>query len=117
MLLVDEAETITATFHPLTYTVTVTVTGGDGSSLGGHILMEPAGPYYYGQDVTLSAIPNAGYGFIGWDINTDLSEGSKTRWPDRVITITVTDDKQLTANFVTDPKIYLPIISAGRPTR
>ncbi len=111
-LLIDETETVTATFHQLTYTVTVGLVGGQGASQGGQVKIEPEGPYVYGQQVTLTAIPDANYTFLGWDILPTASS-VRSRLPDRVITITVTDNEDLIANFEAVQRIYLPFISSN----
>ena len=73
---------VTANFEPISYTLTVdSGSGGAVSSSGG--------VYDYGTQVTLSAIPDSGYGFVNW------SNGST----EQNITVTISENTTLTANF------------------
>ena len=76
--------TYTATFTQDTYTITTNVTpAGAGTVTGG------GNSYHYGQEVTLTATPNANYEFAGWqDGETDNPR-----------TITVTGNATYTATF------------------
>ena len=51
---------VTATFTRIEYTLTVYATSG------GSVSLNNTGPYYYGDVVKLTAIPNAGWYFISW---------------------------------------------------
>lgn len=114
-LLIDETEMVTATFRQLTYTLTVARVSGQAGVFGGEVIIEPEGPYRYGQEVTLTAIPDADYTFLGWDL-LPATSGAKSRLPDRVITITVTNNEELIANFEAVQRIYLPFISSSHST-
>src|SRR3990172_12519814 len=53
---------VNATFVQNQYSLTVTVT----PSAGGSVTPDLAGPYHYGDVVTLTEAPNNGYSFSGW---------------------------------------------------
>lgn len=113
VLLIDNSKTVTATFQQLTYTLTIAVVGESGAQ-GGHVTVDPAGPYLYGQTVTLTAIPDQGYTFAGWDVGATAAQETKDRLPDPTIQVEVTGNEQYTANFAIAQKLYLPIISSAR---
>jgi hypothetical protein len=60
-LTMDANKTVTATFVPLTYTLTVTTQGG-----GSVALSPPGGSYLPGTLVTATAVPNRNHEFVGW---------------------------------------------------
>ena len=67
---------------------TVTVT----ASRGGSVTLSPAGPSYpMGTQVTLTAVPEAGFGFTGWS-----GDASGTTDP---LTVTVNQSLTINANF------------------
>lgn len=74
------------------YTVTVK------SNPSGACSSTGAGLYYYDTSATLTLSVNAGYTFTGW---SDGLEGTNT-----TRTITVTEDKELVANFTVDDPDY-----------
>jgi uncharacterized repeat protein (TIGR02543 family) len=95
------------------YTVTINTTGllheltvntvGQGS-----VTLDPAGGSYpYGTEVTLTAVPDAGWQFDGW--SGDLSGTTNPA------TITMDDDKTVTATFseVTVPQYTLTVNTVG----
>ncbi|MFW6219099.1 MAG: InlB B-repeat-containing protein, partial [Bacteroidota bacterium] len=69
------------------------------SSQNGTVELSPSGgKYLEGTEVTLTAVPDEGYEFDGWDGNSTSSDSS--------ITITMDGDKSLTANFSTVNSIH-----------
>jgi hypothetical protein len=67
---------VLAIFHPVTethpYTLRVTIVGD------GQVITHPPGPYTSGQPVTVTAVPAAGWGFVGWQGDAHGAEISKT---------------------------------------
>ncbi len=110
-LLIDGTKSITATFEELTYTLQINLNGGQGDAVGGTVEVAPPGPYRYGQVVTLTAIPAAGYSFVGWDINGVAPQ--TVRVPVLRIDREITENLTVIANFTATPKIYLPLITSG----
>jgi uncharacterized repeat protein (TIGR02543 family) len=86
---IDANPQVTATFVeiPTLYSLTVT----SNPSVGGSVTIDKQGPYLSGTDVTLTAIPAAGYTFTGW--SGDLT-GSLNPSP-----ITITKNMIVTAQF------------------
>ena len=83
-----KATSVTATFTQNTYTLTTTVTP-EGS---GSVTADPAGPYTYGQVVTITATADAGWTFTGWS-------GNVTQAEDGSYTVTMNGDETVTAAF------------------
>jgi uncharacterized repeat protein (TIGR02543 family) len=82
---------VTANFARIPVTLTLNVNpAGKGS-----INALPAGPYYYGDVVQLTAVPVAGYSFSSW---SGALTGSTNP-----TTITLNGDKTVTANFNQNP--------------
>jgi uncharacterized repeat protein (TIGR02543 family) len=85
------------------YTLTVNV-DPDGA---GSVDIDHPGPYYAGEEVTLTAVPNAGWIFSHWNDDTGNTNV--------VLKITITGDTVVTAHFkkVGDEgfKIYFPLIN------
>jgi uncharacterized repeat protein (TIGR02543 family) len=91
--------TVTATFTPTeVYTLTVDCVGS------GRVDKNPdkGTQYHYGDAVTLTAVPDPGWGFVGW--SGDLS-GS-----DNPETLTVTRSTTITATFTTY-QVFLPLMT------
>jgi uncharacterized repeat protein (TIGR02543 family) len=80
-------KSVTAHFSLIEYTLTITIDPAE----GGTVTADPDPPYYYGDEVTLTATPNPGYTFDHW--SGDAS-GSST-----VTTVTMDADKSVTAHF------------------
>jgi hypothetical protein len=105
---VGNSTMITATFIRKQYTLDgrVTVEGN------GHVEFDPAGPYSYGQQVLLTAMPDEGWQFVGWEV-LDVVSGAQTgAEPDPELEITITDENKLfKAKFarITSP-VYLPLV-------
>ena len=93
---------VTATFAPLAeFNLTVTSVGGSGTVA----VSPPAGPYYDGSTVILTAVDGPGWGFSAW--SGDLT-GSAS--PD---TIVIDGDKNITATFVAVPQFTLTATAPG----
>ena len=87
-IVMDGNKELTANFAPQTYTLTINAE----PSSGGSVSCDPRkNAYNYNEEVTVTATAQSGYEFTGWS-------GASTS-ADYVITITVDDDKELTANF------------------
>jgi hypothetical protein len=75
-IVLDGHKVVVAMLQRIVYTVQVGVLGGQGAAAGGTVEITPAGPYFYGDVITLKAIPNAGYRFVQWTLNeTNASVG------------------------------------------
>ena len=61
---------------------------------GGLVTMFPVGPYTAGQNVTVMAVPNPEYKFIGW--SGGLTDTTSS------VTFTITGNMVITANFAID---------------
>ena len=81
----DGDKTVGATFALNGVTLSIT------QSTGGMITADPAGPYHYGDEVTLTATADSGYSFTGW-----TGDASGTTTP---TTITLDGDKTVGATF------------------
>lgn len=77
--------TVTVLFTLSDYVVTVTASNG-GRVQGG-------GSYYHGDIVTLTAVPDEGYSFVGWYVNNQLVS------TDTTYSFTATESVSLTALF------------------
>ena len=89
----DADKTITANFSKIQHTLTINATNGS-------VTASPAptnGTYDNGTVVTLTATPDANFGFVNW--TGDLSGTTNP------ITIIMSDDKNVTANFSTTASI------------
>lgn len=91
----DTGKTITATFTnntPYTLTVDVLSVGGDPGEDGGSYTVDPQQDIYnYGDEVTLTAIPDPGWAFTGW--TGTLTSESPTE------TIIITGNTDIDATF------------------
>ncbi len=97
-LTMDANKAVTATFDLLTYTLDVNVAPIG----GGAVNVDPPGPYYYGDVVTLTATANLGWAFAGW--SGALSGATSP------ITLTMDANKAVTAMFEPVYQIYLPLV-------
>ena len=78
---------LVANFELLTYEVNVSVSPENAGAVTG------AGNYTHGDEVTVTAIPNAGYRFVSWTENGNVvSEVSE-------YSFTITNDRNFVANF------------------
>ncbi len=85
-LTIDSGKFVTATFEQLSYTLDVNVTGG------GAVNVEPQqASYFYGDVVTLTAVPQDGWNFTAW--SGDLSG------LDNPVTLLMDGNKSVTALF------------------
>jgi len=106
--------TVTVTVNPTgTYTLTVNIN----KPAAGDVNVYPQPPYTAGTEVTVTAVPNAGYGFFSWSGGASGSDPS--------ITVTITKNTILNANFNTDdtaptayagPSQTIPWPSSGNAT-
>ncbi len=81
-------ETVTATFNPQQYTLTVNIN----PSASGSVTKNPDKlTYVYGEQVILTAMPSPGYAFYNWS-----GDASGTSNP---ITLTIDSNKTAAANF------------------
>ncbi|MEM7333018.1 MAG: hypothetical protein AAF490_13095, partial [Chloroflexota bacterium] len=96
---------VTAVFSPILVTVTTTITGD------GNIDISQTATYQYGQQITITATPDAGWKFTRW--GGDLTN---TQNP---LTITLHSDMTIEAIFEVDPSsstgdpfvLFLPIVT------
>ncbi len=94
----DGNKTVTAVFTEIEYTLTVNLTGN------GAVTKAPDQPtYHYGDEVTLTATPDAGWTFDCW-------EGNLTG-TDNPATITMDGNKTVTAVFT---RLYIPLPKKSR---
>lgn len=105
---VGTSTVITATFTPKQYTLDdhVAVEGN------GHVEFDPAGPYKYGDQVMLTAVPDTGWKFIGWEVLDSVSEAQAGAEADPELEIIITDENKIfKAKFalITLP-VYLPLV-------
>jgi uncharacterized repeat protein (TIGR02543 family) len=92
---------VTATFTQNVYTLTINIVGS------GSVNRNNTGSYHYGDAVELTAVPSAGWSFIGW--SGDLSGSTNPE------TITMTGNKAVTATFTQD--VYtLTVTTVGSGT-
>jgi hypothetical protein len=93
---------IVAHFEKLTYKVTVKSNHPEGGSISGE------GTYRYGENITLTAIPNQGYRFVNWTV--DGVEVSK----EPTLTYTVQPkDIEIVANF--EKQSYKVTVKSNHP--
>lgn len=104
-VIMDTSKEITATFTQ-GYMLNVNL-----SSDGGHIELSPPGPYGEGAEVTLTAVPDSGWRFVGWLIDGQLSGVPSGTNATATMRVTIPDSRNYAAKFerqATD--IYLPWI-------
>jgi hypothetical protein len=77
---------VTATFIPKNYTLTINVTGI------GNVNLNSTGPYNYGDVVLLTAVPAPGWYFQGWSGNLSGSANPTT--------LVITGNMSVTATFI-----------------
>ena len=100
---VTQSMNLVAHFAPVDYNITVTALEG------GEATIAPAGPYHYGDSVTINAIPATGYQFVNWT------------WGDEVFATTaeysfnVTGNMNLVANFELIPPTYYTVNVVADP--
>jgi hypothetical protein len=78
------AHTVSIIYTQREYSLTIHTTGS------GSVTADPAGPYHYGDTVTLTAIPDAGWMFAGWDACAGTGTCTVTLSADTTITATFT---------------------------
>ena len=89
VLTISANQTVAAEFVRSAVTLTVT------PPTNGAIAVDPAGPYFYGDVVTLTATPQTGYSFTGW-----TGDASGTATP---LTLTLNGSKTVGAIFTKVP--------------
>lgn len=94
-------EVVSATFSQGLYSIDVSVSAGN----GGYTLVPDKELYEYGEIVTLTAHPDAGWAFAGWD--GDVPNGTNGINP---LTFEVTQDHEISLLFTEAYKLTLPII-------
>ena len=99
-MVVNGDKSLTASFELNVVTLTINPT------VGGAIEVTPAGPYNYGDDVTLTATANPGYTFSGW---TDDLAGETTS----PFVLHLDGDKTVGANFETDVLLTMATVDPG----
>jgi regulation of enolase protein 1 (concanavalin A-like superfamily) len=89
-LTMDGPKELTAQFSLQTRTLTVDIVGQ------GEVLQVPEGPYLFGDTVTLTPEPEAGWTFDGWSgpHASDLQDNGDGTW-----SLIMNEDKQVTATF------------------
>jgi uncharacterized repeat protein (TIGR02543 family) len=97
----DSARSVTAVFTLNAVSLTVNVTGG------GTVNQTPSGPYFYGDVVQLTAVPNTGWHFVEWTGGLSGSNNPES--------ITMNGDRTVTAVFARD-SVTLTIIVVGNGT-
>jgi len=88
-----------ATFVEQVYDLTMTINGQ------GSVTVDIDGPYHYGDEITLTATPQAGWFFTSWS-GAVIDSGNP-------ITVTVETDLNITANFLPLPQVYylyMPVV-------
>jgi hypothetical protein len=105
---VTDNHTIVASFAIKTYTVTVAASPEDGGDVIG------GGEYEHNETVTVTATEKTGYRFVNW-----TEEGTQV-FDEASYTFTITDNRNLVANFVEEGKVQLTInvnpVGAGTVT-
>jgi hypothetical protein len=98
---IDGDKAITATFSQIPYDIDITKVGD------GQVDQDPAGPYYFGDQVQLTAIPSVGWLFSDWsgDVITTTNP----------VTITIDSSKTITATFQEGLVTYIPITHNESP--
>ena len=92
---------ITRAQHTNSYTISVSANPNNGGSVSG------GGTYNQGQTCTVSATANNGYTFVNWTENgTQVSTNAN-------YSFTVTGNRNLVANFQTQPQQYTVNVSAS----
>jgi uncharacterized repeat protein (TIGR02543 family) len=104
-LTMDADKAVTATFSLASTPVSYTLTAIISPTTAGTVTLDPRGGVYpEGTVLTMTAVAADGYTFAGW--GRDLIS---TRNP---ITLTMTRDREITANFDTIAfTLYLPLVS------
>ncbi|MEM1563025.1 MAG: DUF2341 domain-containing protein [Candidatus Bathyarchaeia archaeon] len=100
-ILMDGNKTVTAKFTKIQYTLTITIS----PTGSGKVICNPSGPYYYGDIVKLTAVPNVGWSFSNW--TGDLTGNQNPT------TIIMNGNKKVTAVF-TQCRYNLTITIAGK---
>jgi len=104
-LLMDGNKTVGAEFVQITYaTLSVNVSGNGTVSPG-------SGQYPLNSQVILTATPDSGYAFLGWEGDVPPDAGTSP-----VIAVTMSGNKTVTANFTGASSYSLTVIENGNGT-
>jgi uncharacterized repeat protein (TIGR02543 family) len=103
---IDGNKVVNAVFGQTDYSITVTIN----PSAAGSVVADKTAPYHYGDVVTLTTQPNAGYSFLGW--TGDVSGTAQS------IQLIVTEDMALTAQFTLNQyQLTVNVIGNGSVTK
>ncbi|MCW4007337.1 MAG: FG-GAP-like repeat-containing protein, partial [Candidatus Bathyarchaeota archaeon] len=92
-IIMDGDKSVTAEFTKIQYTLSISISPtGSGS-----VTLNSTGPYYYGDAVELTAVPNTGWSFFNW--TRDLTGNQNPA------TIIINGNKRVTANFVEETPV------------
>ncbi|MEM2970107.1 MAG: FG-GAP-like repeat-containing protein, partial [Candidatus Bathyarchaeia archaeon] len=91
IIIMDGDKIVTAEFTKIQYTLTIYTTGS------GSVTRNNTGPYYYGDAVELTAVPNAGWSFSHWERDLTGKQNPAT--------IIINSAKSVTAVFVEEPPV------------
>ncbi|MEZ5105132.1 MAG: DNRLRE domain-containing protein [Draconibacterium sp.] len=102
-ILIDENKTVSASFEPNTYTLSVSTEGS------GSVTLDPAdGTYPFETTVKLTPVPQTGYHFSGWS-GTDAADIVDN---EGVYTIVIDEDKSVTATFTQNTSYILTLTTS-----
>lgn len=87
--LLSSNRTLTANFEAVLYTISASPIPTEGGTTTG------GGTFYYGNSVTVKALPNSGYDFANWTENSSIVSDSLN------YTFLVNSNRNLVANFTT----------------
>jgi len=105
-IILDGDKDITAGFSLVQYTLSLTKTGSGSATVDGVSQSLPwSGQFDSGTQVVLVAIPAVGWEFSGWS--------GDVIWPNCPLTITMSGDKNITANFTEMPTLNLTKTGSG----
>jgi uncharacterized repeat protein (TIGR02543 family) len=96
----DADKSVTATFRPVQYTLTASVSPPEGG-----LVSSEGGVYEIGSTVTLTATPAADYEFVSWSGDASGDEPE--------ITVTMDSDKSVTANFAATIQEIREVMPSG----
>ena len=98
-LAMTKNSTVTANFIPGdSFSINISISGGSGT-----VTKSPSkAEYGYGEEVTLSAVPDTGYEFLRWSGDLEST--------DNPAVVTVTEDMDITANFAGEGIYSLTIL-------
>ncbi len=101
-VLMNSNMTVTAKFKPINYVLTLAKNGNGSIKVNGDIVSLPwSGQFPADTNVTIEAAPDTGWSFVNWhgDLTGNINPA----------TITMNEDKNITANFIEDCNLSLSI--------